>query len=151
MYCIIMEIIKGIEIVDLGLLIDGNVLVLGDLHIGYEESLVKQGILAMADRHLQGDEAAETIGEDVGLTGKGEIVENAGNGVGKVVERTRFRRRGAKAGQIDHDQPPPVGDPLGQRLIGTAIAQERVDQNQIGPLTDDPQLTCRLEGGPRSL
>jgi len=41
-----MEIAKGIEIVDLSLYIKKHkILVLGDVHIGYEESLNKQGIL----------------------------------------------------------------------------------------------------------
>lgn len=41
-----MEIIKGIKIVDLSLYIKKQkILVLGDVHIGYEESLNKQGIL----------------------------------------------------------------------------------------------------------
>ena len=40
------EIIKGIEIVDLALyLTDEKILVLADLHIGYEDELVKQGVL----------------------------------------------------------------------------------------------------------
>lgn len=40
------EIIKGIEIIDLALyLSEEKVLVLADLHIGYEDELVKQGIL----------------------------------------------------------------------------------------------------------
>ncbi|MFO8015961.1 MAG: metallophosphoesterase [Candidatus Woesearchaeota archaeon] len=39
-----MEISKGIEIVDLGLRI-GNILIIADLHIGFEEALNKQGIL----------------------------------------------------------------------------------------------------------
>ena len=39
-----MEIIKGIEILDTCLLIKKKVLVLADLHIGYEEALNKQGI-----------------------------------------------------------------------------------------------------------
>lgn len=39
-----MEIIKGIEILDTCLLIKKKVLVLADLHIGYEEALNKQGM-----------------------------------------------------------------------------------------------------------
>jgi putative SbcD/Mre11-related phosphoesterase len=40
------EIIKGIEIIDLALYLkEEKVLVLADLHIGYEEALVKQGVL----------------------------------------------------------------------------------------------------------
>ena len=39
-----MEILKGIKIVDLGLLVD-KTLIVGDFHIGYEEALNKQGIL----------------------------------------------------------------------------------------------------------
>jgi putative SbcD/Mre11-related phosphoesterase len=40
------EIIKGAEIIDLGLYLkEEKILVLADLHIGYEESLVKQGVL----------------------------------------------------------------------------------------------------------
>jgi uncharacterized protein len=39
-----MQISKGIDIVDLGLKI-GRTLVIGDLHIGYEESLNKQGVM----------------------------------------------------------------------------------------------------------
>ncbi len=39
-----MEIIKGIKIIDLGLLIRNN-LIFSDFHIGYEESLNKQGVL----------------------------------------------------------------------------------------------------------
>jgi putative SbcD/Mre11-related phosphoesterase len=38
------EIDKGIEIIDLALLV-GDVLVLADFHIGYEEALTKQGVL----------------------------------------------------------------------------------------------------------
>lgn len=41
-----MELVKGIEAVDLGLWIrDEKVLVLCDLHIGYEDALQKQGVL----------------------------------------------------------------------------------------------------------
>lgn len=41
-----MEILKGIEIIDLGLYIEKNkTLVIADIHIGYEEALNKQGIL----------------------------------------------------------------------------------------------------------
>lgn len=40
-----MEILKGIEIRDLALLINKNILVIADLHIGYEYALNKQGIL----------------------------------------------------------------------------------------------------------
>jgi putative SbcD/Mre11-related phosphoesterase len=41
-----MEILKGIEIIDLALYIKKqNILILSDIHIGYEESLNKQGIL----------------------------------------------------------------------------------------------------------
>ncbi|MBD3313877.1 phosphoesterase [Candidatus Woesearchaeota archaeon] len=39
-----MEISKGIEIIDLGLKI-GSALIIGDLHIGYEEALNKQGVM----------------------------------------------------------------------------------------------------------
>ncbi|MFC1753430.1 metallophosphoesterase [Thermoproteota archaeon] len=39
-----MEISKGIEIVDLGLKID-KTLIMGDLHIGFEEALNKQGVM----------------------------------------------------------------------------------------------------------
>ncbi|MBU0535337.1 MAG: metallophosphoesterase [Nanoarchaeota archaeon] len=39
-----MEISKGIKIVDLGLKI-GKTLIIGDLHIGYEEALNKQGVM----------------------------------------------------------------------------------------------------------
>lgn len=39
-----MEIVSGIKVKDLGLLID-DTLVIGDIHIGYEEALNKQGIL----------------------------------------------------------------------------------------------------------
>ena len=40
------EILKGVEIVDLGLYFtDTQVLVISDLHIGYEQALVKQGVL----------------------------------------------------------------------------------------------------------
>jgi hypothetical protein len=39
-----MELIKGIKVVDLALVI-GKTLVLGDVHIGYEEALNKQGVL----------------------------------------------------------------------------------------------------------
>jgi hypothetical protein len=46
-----MEISKGIEIVDLGLKI-GNILVVADLHIGFEESLNKQGMM-MPRFHLK--------------------------------------------------------------------------------------------------
>jgi len=40
----IVEINKGIEIIDLALLLD-DVLVLADFHIGYEEALTRQGVL----------------------------------------------------------------------------------------------------------
>ena len=40
-----MEIYKNIKIEDLCLLIDNETLVVGDLHLGFEESLNKQGIL----------------------------------------------------------------------------------------------------------
>ena len=41
-----LEPIKGIEIIDLSLYIKGqNILIISDLHIGYEEALTKQGIL----------------------------------------------------------------------------------------------------------
>ena len=41
-----MEILEGIEIVDLCLYLKKEkVLVVGDLHIGFEESLQKQGVL----------------------------------------------------------------------------------------------------------
>ena len=41
-----MEIAKGIEIIDLGLYIKKHkLLVFADFHIGYEESLNKQGVL----------------------------------------------------------------------------------------------------------
>ena len=41
-----LEIIKGIEIIDLALYLkEEKILVIADLHIGYEEALVKQGIL----------------------------------------------------------------------------------------------------------
>ncbi len=41
-----MEIISGIEIIDLSLDLKGTgALVLSDLHIGFEESLMKQGVL----------------------------------------------------------------------------------------------------------
>lgn len=41
-----MEIIAGIEIIDLALYVPKkNILIIGDLHIGYEESLNKQGVL----------------------------------------------------------------------------------------------------------
>ena len=40
------ELMKGIEIIDLALYLkDEQILVLADLHIGYEEKLVKQGVL----------------------------------------------------------------------------------------------------------
>lgn len=39
-----MEILKDIRIVDLGLMI-GSTLVIGDIHIGYEEAMNKQGVL----------------------------------------------------------------------------------------------------------
>jgi hypothetical protein len=41
-----MEIIKGIEILDTCILINKKILVLADLHIGYEEALNKQGAFA---------------------------------------------------------------------------------------------------------
>lgn len=40
-----MKLTKNIEIVDLTLLINKEILVLADIHIGYEESLNKQGLL----------------------------------------------------------------------------------------------------------
>lgn len=40
-----MEILKNIEIVDLGLLVNKKILLLSDLHIGYEEYLRKRGVL----------------------------------------------------------------------------------------------------------
>jgi len=41
-----MEILKDIEIVDLGLFLkEEKILIIADLHIGYEESLNKQGVL----------------------------------------------------------------------------------------------------------
>ena len=40
-----MEIFKDIELVDLALLINKKVLVISDLHLGFEESLVRQGVL----------------------------------------------------------------------------------------------------------
>ena len=40
-----LPILPGIHIVDLGLLIDGETLIIGDVHVGYEEALNKQGIL----------------------------------------------------------------------------------------------------------
>jgi hypothetical protein len=39
-----MEIMKGIRVKDLGLVVDGN-LVIADTHVGYEEALNKQGVL----------------------------------------------------------------------------------------------------------
>jgi len=40
-----LEILPGIQIVDLGLLIDGETLIISDVHVGYEEALNKQGLL----------------------------------------------------------------------------------------------------------
>jgi len=40
-----MEIINGVEIMDSALLIEKRILIIADLHMGYEEALNKQGIL----------------------------------------------------------------------------------------------------------
>ena len=39
-----MEILKGIEIIDLCILIDKKTLVIPDLHLGYEETMRKKGV-----------------------------------------------------------------------------------------------------------
>ena len=40
-----MQLLKNIEAIDLAVLIDKSILVIADIHIGYEEALNKQGIL----------------------------------------------------------------------------------------------------------
>jgi hypothetical protein len=61
-----MEIIKGIGIIDTCLLIDRKILVIADLHIGYEEALAKQGIFAPRSQFKETEENLKKIFKKTG-------------------------------------------------------------------------------------
>jgi hypothetical protein len=98
----------------------------------------------VTDRHFQGDEAAEAIGENVSVRGQTKIVEQAGNCVGMIVKRSCRRRRGAEPREIDHDQPALVGKAIGENFVGRAITEKRIDQDQVATLSDDFDIQSRL-------
>lgn len=65
----IVEISKGIEIIDLALLL-GDVLVLADFHVGYEEALTKQGVLIPRFQFKDTMERLEKIFDFLGMKDK---------------------------------------------------------------------------------
>ena len=83
-----MEILKDIEIVDLGIYLKKeNILVIADTHIGYEESLNKQGVLIPRFQFKEFIERLEKVFDDVGEVDKIIINGDIKHEFGRISEQ----------------------------------------------------------------